>query len=378
MTIPRIGNKIVRVNNQIKQNTPVPSPVPDVSSSAEVPDYEDASLDDLSDDNVINKSENTPVPEETPAPMVNRNPEDNYSIEKFTHDYNENLRDEVLPILAQYEPERKQRLFLAVLLSAFFVSLALFLTFFTEVGLRSTVALYIFATLSWFLIKKSFENKIKKIVMPILIKAVPNFSWQLESPILEDDITECMILPNAKNAGKHFDDAFLGKYRGVDISIVECKYTQNRSNFFSGAVIRIKMNKDFEGVTVIRPKKFVPVKRTDDLKKAHMMRVELEDIEFNKIYNVYSNDQVEARYLLTTSFIERFKNINMAFASKVAYCSFYGRYVYIAPYCTSDLFSICSLLKNVADEQQFAKLFEELTSILTLIDYFKLDKKLGL
>ena len=76
--------------------------------------------------------------------------------------------------------------------------------------------------------------------------------------------------------------------------------------------------------------------------------------------------------------MEKFRNINMAFNTKVAFCAFYGKYVYIAPYCKNDLFSICNLLKSVTDETQFVKLFSEFTSILALVDHFKLDKKLGL
>lgn len=383
MTIPRIGDKIVRVKNPAVQVSPQPNAAEDVHSPSGNADYEEASLDDMFGEEQQSTSQTKPetdtVQKPTPAPVVkNRHSEDDYSIDQFTKDYMEKFHDDVLPMLLQYEPERKQRLLLAVLLGTICVLIGIFLLFFTEADGRISASMFGLAGLCWFLIKKSFEKKIKRKVMPLLMKAVPDFYWQLEPPIPVDDITECMIFPNAKNASKSFDDAFLGKYRGVDISIAECKYTANKSTIFSGAVIRIKMNKDFEGVTIIRPKKHVAVKNANDLKKLHLQKIELEDVEFNQEYNVYSTDQVEARYLLTTSFMERFKNIYTAFNSKAAYCSFYGKYVYIAPYCNDDLFSICSLVRDVADEQQFMKLIEELTSILALIDHFKLDKKLGL
>ena len=74
----------------------------------------------------------------------------------------------------------------------------------------------------------------------------------------------------------------------------------------------------------------------------------------------------------------RFKDITMAFSSIYSFCSFYGDSVYIAPYCPGDLFSLCSLTKPVTNKEQFEQLFNEIVSILQLIDHFKLDKKLGL
>lgn len=391
MTIPRIGDKIVRVKAQMPDNTMeqiVPNEQPPVIENTS--EFEDASLDDMFDsgeeyseeteNNNTETEQESPQPEETPAPVINnRHPEDSYSIEKFTNDYLEKLHKDVLPMLTQYDPERKQRMILAILCGAVCWVAALLVFFLVDGNTGNIVGgLIALGGFIWYTIKKQFEKKIKRTVMPVLMKAVPDFYWQLEPPISEDDIIDSKIFPLAKESTKTYDDAFLGKYRGVEISISECNLNANKRNVFSGAIIRIRMNKDFEGITVIRPKKEIEVKDVKDLKKLRYNKVELEDIEFNKTYDVYSTDQVEARYLLTTAFMERFKNINMAFDTKVAYCSFYGKYVYIAPYCKKDLFSICSLIKNVDDEKQFVKLFNEFTSILALVDHFKLDKKLGL
>lgn len=393
MTIPRIGDKIVRVKSQaqvpdssIEKIVPNEQPAPVEQTS----DFEDVSLDDMFGDDVSEQQDSTasqpepvqlePEPQETPVPVVNdRHPEDSYSIESFTNDYLERLHKDVMPMLTQYEPERKQRFFLAVLCGAVCWVAALLVFFLVEGSTGNIVGgLIALGGFIWYLTKKQFEKKIKRTVMPVLMKAVPDFYWQLESPIPEDDIIDSKIFPMAKEATKTYDDAFIGKYRGVEISISECSLNANKRNIFSGAVVRIQMNKDFEGMTVIRPKKEVEYKDFNDLKKARLQKIELEDVEFNKMYEVYSTDQIEARYLLTTAFIERFRNINMAFDTKVSYCSFNGKYVYIAPYCKKDLFSICSLVKNVDDEAQFVKLFNEFTSVLALVDHFKLDKKLGL
>ena len=95
-------------------------------------------------------------------------------------------------------------------------------------------------------------------------------------------------------------------------------------------------------------------------------------------YAIYSTDQIEARYLITTAFIERFKNMMKCFSAKWAYCSFSNDSIIIGLHSGKDLFSIGSLVKPVTDFKQFDMLLEEFVSIIELVDLYKLDKKLGL
>ena len=45
----------------------------------------------------------------------------------------------------------------------------------------------------------------------------------------------------------------------------------------------------------------------DYIEKEKLQDVKLEDISFDKRFNVYTKDQVEARYLTTPTFMERLK-----------------------------------------------------------------------
>ena len=332
-----------------------------------------------------------------------------YSIKAFSKDYHEILINKVLPMLAQYEPIRIKTLIKACLGGGTLTILGVLCLLFVDADKNGNLAWALIGSggAIWFWLKKQFENKIKRKVMPILMNAVPNFRWQeafntsklplmeqlkifcapagktvekyqADNPIHTNEITQSMIFPYDKNCIKTFDDCFIGKYRDVGLVISECTYKMSNKTVFSGAIIRLKMNKNFEGMTILRPKKHIEVNNIKDLKKAKLQKIELEDIKINKMYHIYSTDQIEARYLLTTAFIERFQNIALAFNSKVAFCVFHGDYVYIAPYCKKDLFSVGSLVKPVADEKQFNTMFEEFVSILELVDHFKLDKKLGL
>lgn len=309
--------------------------------------------------------------------------EKEYSIEQFQKDYATLVETKVMPILSGFEKERKQRLTWAIIGAIVFVILGLgvFFCINSRESGKLAAALFGAAFGVWAWIKKSFEHKVKRLIMPTLMHAVPGFYWQETPPVTAKDISDCMIFPFA-NASKTFDDCFLGEYRKVKVAMSECQYSVNSGNnsrtVFQGIVIRFSMNKNFEGITIIRPKESCCSDNYKDLKKAKLSEVKLEDPEFAKKYVVYSTDQVEARYLITTSFMERFKMIENAFASEFAYCSFKGKSIYIAPHTGTDLFNLCSLVKPIGNSEQFETLFYEFASILDLVDYFKLDKKLGL
>ena len=310
-------------------------------------------------------------------------PQKEYSIKEFKHDYQKILYQKVMPILATFEDERKKNYKIALIGTIICIILAI-IAFFLPIDRNGDlVGLLIGGAIAlWAYIKKKFEKKVKIKIMPTLMQAIPNFYWQESSALTPESIADSMLVPKDNKCSKTFDDSFVGNYRNVEIAISECNYTYGsgkyRKDAFSGVIIRLKMNKNFEGLTVVRPKKNVDMPDCSDLKNAGLMEVKLEDVEFSKQYSIYSTDQIEARYLLTTSFMERFKNIVMAFSSETAFCSFSDNYVYIAPYTKKDLFDLCSLTKSITDSKQFDVLFEEFASILELVDHFKLDKKLGL
>lgn len=310
--------------------------------------------------------------------------EKEYSITQFQIDYADLVQKKVLPILKDFEGERKKRLAGAIIAATICIFLAICVFLFVDGRGSGDLFWGLIAAAFgiWFWIKKSFEKKIKRLVMPTLMQAVPGFFWQETPPVTKSDIQESKILPFANKISYSFDDCFIGEYRNVKVAISETECIlgsgNNKKTILEGVVIKFQMNKNFDGMTIIRPRKPGYRDKQDDLKRANMTEVKLEDPEFDKKFIVYSTDQVEARYLITTSFMERFKQIETAFSSKFAYCSFCGDSVFIAPHTGKDLFNLCSLIRPIGNTEQFTTLFNEFVSILALVDHFKLDQKLGL
>ena len=144
---------------------------------------------------------------------------------------------------------------------------------------------------------------------------------------------------------------------------------------FQGVFIEFDMNKKFQGHTFFIEK--APSNRCIRFKHKWFEEIKLEDPEFCKNYKVYSNNQIEARYILTTAFIERLKQMETAFNKKYMRAAFKNNKIVIAIDARKDLFSMTEMNRKTT-EQTFNTMFEEILSVLELIRELKLNQKLGL
>lgn len=112
--------------------------------------------------------------------------------------------------------------------------------------------------------------------------------------------------------------------------------------------------------------------------KDKFKKVDLEDVRFAKSYNVETTDQVEARYILTTAFIDRINNLKQVFHSKDIRIFFENNKMTIAIRTTKDLFEIGDINCSIHDFKQINQFYEEITAIIRFIEHFKLTNRTGL
>lgn len=104
-------------------------------------------------------------------------------------------------------------------------------------------------------------------------------------------------------------------------------------DILKGVVFSADFNKNFNGITMVRPKDFsaafgawiskaLPIFASGEV-------VELENPDFDKTFITYSNDQVEARYILTPSMMERISELNKRSKDTIS-LSFTGSLIFIA------------------------------------------------
>ena len=159
----------------------------------------------------------------------------------------------------------------------------------------------------------------------------------------------------------------------ITIFLILIKAIQNGS--FRGVIISFEFNKPFKGHTFFHENSFTSKKIPFDKKK--YQKVNLESVTFEKKYNVYSNDQIEARYLFTTAFMERIENLCFAFKAKYVRGSFKDDKLVLAIHTGKDMFAMGSDSKDT-DAHTFEILYDEMISILQIVDELKLNEHTGL
>lgn len=278
----------------------------------------------------------------------------------------------------------------------------------------------------------NFAKKLKQeCLKPILksigkIKPVTNNKEKINP---DTNLRESELFSNYNR--RYDDDMFDGKYKDVKYTISETRLiytsgsgkTKNNSTVFEGVIINFDANKTIKNKTIIATKNDKNIRNKsfsgftifialyvlfagifmknflfclfgvigllaifiilflsyqENRMRETLHEIKLEDPEFNKKYKAYSSEEVEGRYLITTAFMERFKNLQTVFGAKRAKCSFYGDSLMFAIPTKKNLFEIGNLFTPLDSPKLLEQFFEELISILDMIDYFKLNERTGL
>jgi len=173
------------------------------------------------------------------------------------------------------------------------------------------------------------------------------------------------------------DDYFHGTYKNVTMTISEeslrFKHNKGESDVFKGIVIMLDFPKAFNGHTIV----FSDWGMFNFLHSAgrKMQHIAFEDIVFEKEFEVFGNDQIEARFLLTTAFMERMLRVRDAFRGKKIQFSFFDNKLLIAINTSKDMFEPSSLFKNSTDRRPINDVLEQFISVFSIVEFLKLTQQ---
>ena len=218
-----------------------------------------------------------------------------------------------------------------------------------------------------------FETKIKVLIMPAICSCFGELVWSQKEYDGFRIIDAASFLPRYSRVD--YDDIFKGTYKDTPFQIVETKLEEKQGKHtvtvFDGVIVRIKMNKEFSGHTVVK---------TDSLLKldipigSKLRHTTLEDVEFENKFDVYTTDEIEARYLLTPAFMEKINLLETVFRTNCVRCAFYKQEFFLALDGCGDLFEVANLNSPLDDPKPYYALFDDIVSVLNLIEYFKLTE----
>ena len=238
---------------------------------------------------------------------------------------------------------------------------------------------------------RDYHGSIKDDIFPAILSFLDGFKYtpKVYETWYMTKFKEFDIIPSYENENN--EDHIQGKYKGVNISLCESHLMNKKEEtLFKGIVISLDIHKYFKGKTVVR-KDFGSVgnlvgktyRRSAEILKgssrfSELTSVRLEDPRFEKEFEVFSTDQVEARYLLTTSFMERLLELrDKLFIQKIE-CSFYKNILLMMISTKKDMFEPGSIFEPADFVDDVRSLLIEMNLIFEIIDILKLDVDIGL
>ncbi|WP_316830300.1 DUF3137 domain-containing protein [Pedobacter aquatilis] len=142
--------------------------------------------------------------------------------------------------------------------------------------------------------------------------------------------TEDLVIGNAGKTGFYFAEVH-AEYK-TQVQTKNGTRTEWH-DIFKGIIFAADFNKNFNGVTILKPKNLFSTMTAWFSKNVFSFGnkdvVTLENSEFSKTFITHSTDQVEARYILTPAMMERILTLNRNTSSTVS-LSFISSKMYIA------------------------------------------------
>ena len=188
-------------------------------------------------------------------------------------------------------------------------------------------------------------------------------------------------------AGEGLFSSSENTFHGSRLDVKEIEHTVSNgksetkiSDLFRGYFFTSAFSKPFHGETYIVPDlsrellgEIYGEAFNQWIHKKGVKLVTMEDPVFEKLFSVYATDEVEARYILSTSLIEKITALKNALHSDV-FISFVNQKIFIAVQQDKDILGP-NLFGNLGDEEYLRKQLGFLSSLLSIPESLNLNAK---
>jgi hypothetical protein len=271
-------------------------------------------------------------------------------------DFEKYYNEKLLPTLLILEKRRQKNKKLAIALTGISALLTLVLTFIfsKEHFPFYLVGSFIVSILIFALKKENIKDDFKNVIVAKLVKYIDeSLTFSHREHITQQEYMASMLFTRRPDRYKGDDlvQGVLGK-TNIRFSELHSEYktttkTKNGTQthwhtIFKGIFIVADFHKDFKFRTLILPDTAEAIfgrfgRKLQKMSAPLGSLVQLEDIEFEKHFVVYSEDQVEARYLISTSMMQRILDYKKKWNKKI-YLSLIDSKLYLAVYINKDMF----------------------------------------
>lgn len=247
----------------------------------------------------------------------------------------------------------------------------------------------IFGT-SWARDKTFYRDFKSQVIERIVTFISPDLTYDPQNHIGADSFQRSRIF--LKNVDRYNgDDMVQGKIDKTQVwfSEVKAEYKNTTTDskgrtkttwhtIFKGMFFIADFNKHFQTSTVVLPNRLGKGFLASFFNKMNLARrekhVRLEDPDFNRHFVVYGEDQIEARYVLSTSLMQRITEFKEKHPNPL-YISFVNSFLYVAIAYNKNLFEP-SYFKKLTRFSLVKEFFEEIQLAVSIVEELNLNNRI--
>lgn len=226
--------------------------------------------------------------------------------------------------------------------------------------------------------KREYALAYKQKILPKLALLFGDFQYNAKGKIIMGEMKPSGLIPSYDNYSS--EDYFQGRYKGISVEFSEIKLTEEQGSgknrrtvtkFKGLAILIILTNKKFLGHTTLQ-RNASKIGQWFKEKTTKMKRANMVDPEFEKIFDAYTTDQVEARYLIDPLMIENLKALYEEYDGKTMSAAWYDSKMLILISSNHNHFEPADIKIPATDPQSVVSMKHEIGQILSIIDILDL------
>lgn len=226
--------------------------------------------------------------------------------------------------------------------------------------------------------KRQYVQTYKQKILPKIAALFGNLKYDIDGRIPMDEMTPSKIVPGHDRYRP--DDYFTGEYKGIklefsEINLQERRHSDKKTSYvtvFKGLAILLNTkHKRFYGHTILEKNHSALVEWFKQ-KSHNLERAEMVDPEFEQIFDAYTTDQVEARYLIDPVMIERLKGLYTEYNGEQMATAFFDNKMLILISSKHNHFEPPNIYLPAADPASILNMKREVGDILSIIDKLSL------
>ncbi|MEO1661494.1 MAG: DUF3137 domain-containing protein [Pseudomonadota bacterium] len=222
--------------------------------------------------------------------------------------------------------------------------------------------------------KRQYARAYKTKILPEIARLFGDFRYAPKGKIRMQVLKPSKIVPQHQSYSS--EDYFEGEYKSVGIHFSEIKLTKKSGRstvtVFQGlAVLLTHGTRKFHGHTILT-KDQGKIGEWFKSRFSNLDRADLVDPEFERLFDVYTNDQVEARFLIDPLIVENLKTLHDEYSGTDMMAAFYQGHFLILIGSHKNHFEPSNIHVQATNEESLLSMHREISQILSIVDRLSL------